>query len=62
MSETVGELIERLGEAGALTHIVAYNIKLRMAASDVLVAWEESQPYMKVAAIEALRKALEGDE
>lgn len=58
---TVSELVKELGsEQAAMTHIVAYNIKLRMAAADVITAWDECSPYMRVQAINALRSALDG--
>lgn len=60
---TVGELIQELGsERAAMNHILAYNIKLRIAAADVLACWKGFKPFMSAAAIDNLQVALNDEE
>lgn len=59
-TETVGDLIKRLGEREAYIHIVTYNIKLRMAVAAYLCAWDDHN-YLLLEAIEGLRDALHND-
>jgi hypothetical protein len=56
--QTVGELVEQLGERAAMTHIVAYNIKLRMAVVDALTEWAVGDLSNLADAMSHLRAAL----